>query len=201
MFFAWSLRPPAPAAAGPPPTVDDLRCGSVACQSVVRADVGKDTVEVMVGQGVGRIRTSGVSGRSIFELTIAESGAAVTDRSLECADAEVAVCLVRGQVGNEMLGELLVRRSGSWTRTQLPYVASGAYLALRDVNADGVADVVAVQRSCAPGADCSRRFAQVFSLVGPEQELGCTPVVAAPDQLPGWPTVSPNPTDLRSCSS
>ncbi|MEU6152329.1 hypothetical protein ABZ816_20260 [Actinosynnema sp. NPDC047251] len=201
MVIAWSLRPPEPAAPTTGPSVDDLRCGSVACQSVVRADVGGDAVEVLIGQGVGRIRTNGASGNNIFELTIAESGAAITADSLECRDAVVSVCLVHGSVGGEVRGELLVRRGGAWSRAQLPYVASGGYLGLGDVNADGVDDVVAVQRACSPGVDCSRRFAQVFSLVGDKAELGCTTVVATQDLLPGWPDVTPAPAQLRPCGA
>ncbi|MBB5955102.1 hypothetical protein FHS29_001672 [Saccharothrix tamanrassetensis] len=199
MAFAWSLRPPAPAPQSVEPPPDELRCGATACQPVVKQDVGKDAVELLVGQGSGRIRINGASGRYIFELTIASSGAAITDRSLECVDAEVAVCLVRGAVGNEVWGEVLVRRANAWSRAQLPYVSSGAYLGLHDVNADAVADVVAVQRACASGVDCPRRFAQVFSLVGTKTELGCTAVVNHQDQLPGWPDVSPGAGQLRSC--
>ncbi|WP_309112431.1 hypothetical protein [Saccharothrix sp.] len=199
MVFAWSLRPDDTAERGVSPTQDELRCGTTACQVAVTTDVGRDTVAVLVGQGSGRISTNGASGRNIFELTIAEQGATITDGSLECVDAEVAVCLVRGPGPAEVLGEVLVRRSGAWSRAQVPYVAGGGYLGLHDVDADGVADVVAVQRACAPGVDCTRRFAQVFSLVGPKPELGCTQVVADQTQLPGWPTVQPTPTQLRPC--
>ncbi|WP_367135237.1 hypothetical protein [Saccharothrix sp. HUAS TT1] len=156
-------------------------------------------MELLVGEGAGRIRTNGASGPNIFELTIASSGAQIDSDSLRCVDAEVGVCLVRGGVGGEVLGEVLVRRSGAWSRAQVPYVSSGAYLALVDVNADAVADVVAVQRSCQVDADCSRWFAQVFSLTGGGGELGCTPVVREPESLPGWPTVTPDPSDLRPC--
>lgn len=207
MVFAWSLRPDDTAERGVSPTQDELRCGPTACQVVVSADVGRDTVAVLVGQGAGvgqgqgagRISTNGASGRNIFELTIAEQGAAITDGSLECVDAEVAVCLVRGPARAEVLGEVLVRRSGAWSRAQVPYVAGGGYLGLHDVDEDGVADVVAVQRACAPGVDCSRRFAQVFSLVGPSADLGCTPVVPDASQLPGWPAVQPGRNHLRPC--
>lgn len=201
MAFAWSLRVPAPAARGVEPPPDELRCGPAACRPVVQREVGRDAVELLVGQGSGRIRTNGESGRYIFELTIAESGAAITDRSLECADAEVAVCLARGSVGTEVWGEVLVRRAGAWSRAQLPYVAGGGYLGLHDVNADGVADVVAAQQACASGVTCSRRFAQVFSLVGAKTELGCTTVVAEQDLLPGWPRVAPAPAQLHPCGS
>ncbi|MFJ6675316.1 hypothetical protein ACIQMJ_29795 [Actinosynnema sp. NPDC091369] len=199
LVIAWSLRPPAASDAGAVTPQDELRCGTTACRSVVKQEVGVDSVELVVGEGAGRIRTSGASGPNIFELTIASSGARIDASSLQCVDAEVAVCLVRGEVRGEVLGEVLVRRSGAWSRAQVPYVASGAYLALHDVNKDTVADVVAVQRVCQAGVDCSRWFAQVFSPLGGGGELGCTPVVGAAESLPGWPTVTPDPSDLRQC--
>ncbi|NUT47794.1 MAG: hypothetical protein HOV94_10875 [Saccharothrix sp.] len=180
---------------------DELRCGAAACRSVVKQEVGDDSVELVVGEGVGRIKTNGASGPNIFELTIAASGAGITEESLQCVDAEVGVCLVRGGVvGGGVLGEVLVRRSGAWTRAQVPYVSSGGYLALDDVDRDAVADVVAVQRACQGGAECSGWFSQVFSLAGGGVELGCTPVVRAPEDLPGWPTVTPDPSDLHQCT-
>lgn len=200
LVTAWSLRPPA--VTGPAATPqDELRCGTTACRSVVKQEVGVDSVELLVGDGAGRIRTTGASGPTIFELTIASSGARIDASSLQCLDAEVGVCLVRGEVNGEVLGEVLVRRSGAWSRAQVPYLASGAYLALHDVNRDTVADVVAVQKACQAGADCARRFAQVFSLAGGGGELGCTPVVRSAESLPGWPTVTPDPADLRQCGS
>ncbi|PSL54550.1 hypothetical protein B0I31_10664 [Saccharothrix carnea] len=201
LVIAWSLRPPAATDPGAATPRDELRCGATACRSVVKQEVGVDSVELVVGEGAGRIRTSGASGPNIFELTIASSGARIDASSLQCVDAEVAVCLVRGAVNGEVLGEVLVRRSGAWSRAQLPYLASGAYLALHDVNKDTVADVVAVQRACQAGADCSRWFAQVFSLAAGGGELGCTPVVREAESLPGWPTVTPDPSDLRQCGA
>ncbi|XVS63727.1 hypothetical protein ACQPYE_36620 [Actinosynnema sp. CA-299493] len=158
-------------------------------------------MELVVGGGAGRIRTSGASGPNIFELTIASSGARIDESSLQCLDAEVAVCLVRGEVGGEVRGEVLVRRSGAWSRAQVPYLASGAYLALHDVDGDAVADVVAVQRACQAAEDCSWWFAQVFSPASGGGELGCTPVVREAESLPGWPVVTPDPADLRHCGA
>ncbi|QFZ23259.1 hypothetical protein [Saccharothrix syringae] len=201
LAFAWSVRPDDPAVTGAEPPRDELRCGAAPCRPVVSRAVGSDAVELLVGSGVGRIRTSGTSGPNVFELTIAASGAVITERSLQCADAEVAVCLVRGDAGAEARGEVLVRRSGAWSRAQVPYVAGGGYLALHDVDRDAVADVVAVQRECPPGVDCPRRFAQVFSLAGGGGELGCTAVVDAQELLPGWPTVVPDVADLTACGT
>ncbi|GAA1277951.1 hypothetical protein GCM10009634_21660 [Saccharothrix xinjiangensis] len=203
LAFAWSTRPGAPAATGVEPPLGELRCGAEACRTVVEQQVGPDSVALLVGPEVGRIRTSGASGPNVFELTVAASGAEITDRSLQCADAGVGVCLVRGEVESEVpgevLGEVLVRRSGAWSRAQVPYVSSGGHLALHDVDRDAVADVVAVQRECPAGEDCPRRFVQVFSLVDGGEELGCTEVVDAPELVPGWPAVVPDAADLGPC--
>ncbi|MFD1150336.1 hypothetical protein [Saccharothrix hoggarensis] len=201
LVIAWSLRPPALSDAGATAPQDELRCGTTTCRSIVKREVGVDSVELLVGEGAGRIRTAGASGPNIFELTIASSGAEITEASLQCVDAEVGVCLVRGEVDGEVLGEVLVRRSGAWSRAQVPYVSSGAYLALRDVDDDTVADVVAVQRACPSGDDCAGWFAQVFSLAEGGGELGCTAVVDVPEALPGWPEVGPSPPDLGSCGT
>ncbi|WP_306748599.1 hypothetical protein [Saccharothrix yanglingensis] len=195
---AWSLRPPDQPDAGAAPAQDQLRCGTTACRSLVKREVGADSVELLVGSGEGRIRTNGASGPNIFELTVAASGADITEGSLQCADAEVTVCLVRGAAGGEVRGEVIVRRSGAWTRAQVPYLSSGAHLALADVDRDAVADVVAVQRACPGVDDCGRRFAQVFSVVG-GGEVGCTVVVGSPEELPGWPEVVPDASTLVRC--
>ncbi|MEU5691103.1 hypothetical protein [Actinosynnema sp. NPDC020468] len=205
MGYAWTLRPPsAGSAAESSNEQDDLRCGTTTCRSVVSTEVGTDTVEVLVGPDSGRIRTSGTTGRTIFELTIAQQGASIGKDALQCVDAEVAVCLVRGAVGADTQGEAIVRRSGAWSRAALPYVSTGGYLALHDVNGDGVVDVVAVQRACATGTDCPNRYAQVFSVVGGNggtTELGCTTVTPNAESLPGWPVITPDPTHLQPCGA
>ncbi|MFI9007435.1 hypothetical protein ACIGNX_09430 [Actinosynnema sp. NPDC053489] len=199
LVFAWSLRPPPAADPGTVAPRDELRCGAAACRSVVKQEVGLDSVELLVGVLSGRIKTSGASGPNVFELTIASSGARIDASSLQCVDAEVAVCLARGEVRGEIEGEVLVRRSGAWSRVQAPYVAGGGHLGLHDVDGDAVADVVAVQRGCPAGVACERWFAQVFSPT--RGELGCTPVVGGAEALPGWPAVAPDASELRRCGT
>ncbi|MFD5824882.1 hypothetical protein [Lentzea sp. NPDC060358] len=172
-----------------------MRCGTTVCQVVIGKSVGEDLVELLGGTGGGRIRISGGSGQFIFEMTIAESGAAVNDRSLQCADAAVGVCLVHGARGTDLLGEVLIRKDGTWSRAQA-YLATGGFLGLHDVDEDGTADVVAVQLAC--DGQCANAFVQVFSVVGPE--LGCTTAAPARDQLPGWPAPAPKLSQLRPCA-
>ncbi|MDU0292188.1 hypothetical protein [Saccharothrix longispora] len=130
--------------------------------------------------------------------TVASVAVAWSLRPPDQPDAEVTVCLVRGAAGGEVRGEVIVRRSGAWTRAQVPYLSSGAHLALADVDRDAAADVVAVQRACPGVDDCGRRFAQVFSVVG-GGEVGCTAVVGSPEELPGWPEVVPDASTLMRC--
>jgi hypothetical protein len=201
LVFAYSLRPPSTSTAAPRETTaeEGLRCGSAVCRSVLKQVVGDDAVEVLVGSGTGRIKVTGPAGPNIFESSVVESGAVVDDSSLQCVPAAVSVCLVRGRKGDISYGEVLVERSGAWTRTQAPYVATGGYLALHDVDGDQVADLVAVQRPCDP-TGCKRLYAQVFSFSG-TPVLGCTSSVTALDDLPGWPEVAPRGDDLHSCGA
>ncbi|WNV90662.1 hypothetical protein [Umezawaea sp. Da 62-37] len=201
LVTAYLLRPSAPgSAAGPPTGEDDLRCGGADCRSVVKADVGADTVDLVVGAGTGRIRIVGAGGSNIFESTVVESGARIDERSLECVASKVSVCLVRGPSGDEVLGEVLVGRDGTWNRAQARYLATGGYLALHDVDGDAVADVVAVQREC-DGKVCARVYAQVFSFTGSREPLGCTAPVDTDEELPGWPAVAPAAADLSPCGA
>ncbi|USX50913.1 hypothetical protein [Lentzea sp. HUAS12] len=174
----------------------NLRCGTTVCQVVIGKSVGRDLVELLTGTGGGRIRVSGESGPFIFEMTIAESGATVTDKSLLCAEAPVSVCLVRGEHGGKVLGEVLVRKDGTWSRAQAAYLSSAGYLGLHDVNEDGTADVVSAQRAC--DGQCKDAFVQVFSALG--ANIGCTTPAPAREQLAGWPTPVPKLSQLRACA-
>ncbi|PRY43792.1 hypothetical protein [Umezawaea tangerina] len=201
LVAAYLLRPAAPGSAGGPSTGDDaLRCGSEACRAVVRADVGADSVELVVGGGVGRIRIGGPGGPNVVESTVVDSGAQVDGQSLECVSSKVSVCLVRGKSGDEVLGEVLVGRDGTWTRVQTRYLATGGYLGLHDVDGDAVADVVAVQLDCDQDV-CGKVHAQVFSFTGGKEPLGCTAPVGTAEQLPGWPAVAPATADLSPCGA
>ena len=203
LVTAYTLRPPtAPVPrAGESSSADaGLRCGTTACRPVVTSTVGQDQVEVLAGEGGGRIRVTGPAGPNIFESTVVESGGQFDAQSLECVSAPVSVCLVRGKAGDELLGEVLVGRAGVWTRVQARYLATGGYLALNDVDGDQVADVVAVQRPCDP-TGCGKSYAQVFSFTAGKALLGCTTVVNAVEDLPGWPAVAPATADLGSCGA
>ncbi len=194
LVFAYFQRPDN-TDSGQYGTDPGMRCGTTVCQVIIGKSVGGDLVELLGGTGGGRIRITGESGPFIFEMTIAESGAAVNDKSLQCVDAPVSVCLVHGARGSDLLGEVLIRKDGTWSRAQA-YLSTGGFLGLHDVNSDGTADVVAVQLAC--DGQCADAFVQVFSLLGPD--LGCTTAAPARDQLPGWPAPVPKLSQLRPCA-
>ncbi|HUQ55969.1 hypothetical protein [Lentzea sp.] len=194
LVFAYFQRPDS-TDSGQRGTDPAMRCGTTVCQVVIGKSVGRDLVELLGGTGGGRIRISGESGPFVFEMTVAESGAVVDDRSLQCVDAAVSVCLVHGARGTDLLGEVLVRKDGTWSRAQA-YLSTGGFLGLHDVDSDGTADVVAVQLAC--DGQCVNAFVQVFSIAGPD--LGCTTAAPARDQLPGWPAPVPTLSQLRPCA-
>jgi hypothetical protein len=196
LVFAYFQRPNN-TDSGQSGTDTGMRCGTTVCQVVIGKSVGKDLVELLAGTGGGRIRVTGESGPFIFEMTIAESGAKVDGESLQCDEAAVSVCLVRGAHDGDLLGEVLVRKDGTWSRVQAAYLASAGYLGLHDVNEDGTADIVAAQHAC--DGQCRNAFVQVFSAIGPD--VGCTTTAPERDQLPGWPTPVPKLSQLRPCAN
>ncbi|WP_143115966.1 hypothetical protein [Lentzea xinjiangensis] len=195
LVFAYFQRPGG-TDSDPSGTDAGMRCGTTVCQVVIGRSVGGDLVELLRGTGGGRIRITGESGPFIFEMTIAESGATVDDKSLQCVEAPLSACLVRGAHNAELLGEVLVRKDGTWSRAPAAYLATAGYLGLHDVNEDGTADVVAAQLAC--DGQCGTAFVQVFSVLGPD--IGCTTAAPARDQLPGWPAPVPKMSQLRPCA-
>ncbi|MDT7783224.1 MAG: hypothetical protein QOF58_1643 [Pseudonocardiales bacterium] len=195
LVYAYFQRPHS-TDSGQSGTDAGMRCGTTVCQVIIGKSVGKDLVELLGGTGGGRIRVTGASGPFIFEMTIAETGATVNGESLQCSEAPVSVCLVRGKQNGKSLGEVLIRKDGSWSRAQTAYQASAGYIGLHDVNEDGTADIVAAQQGC--DGQCNDAFVQVFSAIGPV--IGCTSPAPAREQLAGWPAPTPNLSQIRPCA-
>jgi hypothetical protein len=201
------LHPAGSDAAGgtqaPPAQNAALQCDRGPCQTLTNQRVGADTVDLLADASgaSGRLRVSGSAVSNIFETRITQStGAKLTAGSLQCVAGATSVCLVRGDSQDGTSGEVLVGRSGVWSRAEIPYFSSAGYLALRDVDGDAVPEVVAVQRDCddsTSSGDCQRVFAEVFTLSG--NEMGCTRSVGGKAALPGWPVVGPTPAQLRTC--
>jgi hypothetical protein len=189
MVYAFLQRPSARDDAGGDV---NLRCGTTVCQSVIGLGVDGDMVEVLTGTGGGVIRVTGDSEPFVFVMAIADNGAKIEGSSaLECKPAATAVCLVRGTRGDDLLGEAVVRKAGVWSRVSTPYISTGGYLGLHDVDKDGTADVVVVQLGC--DGDCV--FTQVFSVVG-NDALGCTEPAPSREQA----NRTPEQAQLRVCT-
>ncbi|MFS8096545.1 hypothetical protein LFM09_05330 [Lentzea alba] len=195
VVFAYFQRPNN-TDSGQSGTDSGMRCGTTVCQVIIGKSVGKDLVELLGGTGGGRIRVTGETGPFIFEMTIAESGAAVNGDSLQCSDGTVSVCLVRGEHAGDWHGEVLIRRDGTWSRAQAGYLANAGFLGLHDVNEDGTGDVVASQLAC--DGQCKNAYVQVYSVLGPD--IGCTTTAPSREQLVGWPVPVPKMSQLRPCA-
>lgn len=171
----------------------ELKCGTTVCQSVIGRGVGSDHVELLLGVGGGRIKISSDSGAVvIFEISIMAAGAEVKGAdALQCVQGPESVCLVRGTLDGEVVGETLVWRKGTWERVTTTYVSSGAYLALHDVDSNGIADVVAVKLAC--DGQCDTAYVQAFKPTG--APLGCSAPVAK-DKV----NRTPASAELRPCA-
>jgi hypothetical protein len=196
---------PAGVTSTPPVQGGGLQCDRGPCELLASQRVGGDTVDLLADASgtSGRVRVSGSAGSNIFETHISQAGGArLTPDSLQCVAGPTSVCLVRGDSTAGTSGEVLVGRSGVWSRAEVPYFASGGYLALRDIDGNGVPEVVAVVQDCdeeVPSGQCQRVFAEVYTISG--NEMGCTRPVTGKAALPGWPVVAPALTQLGSCRS
>ncbi|MCP2260446.1 hypothetical protein LX15_004164 [Streptoalloteichus tenebrarius] len=195
--------PGAGARSGSPAVEAALRCESGPCRSLSSTTVGGDRVELLgdPGGGGGRVRMTGPLGTTVFETNTVQLGARLTPESLWCAEFGRPVCVVRGaDAAGELFAEVFVGQAGSWSRVDTVYDSDAGYLELARVRSpEGLPDVVTVRRACglAAGPDCRQVVAQVQGLDG--DDVGCTSVAPAREQLPGWPQVAPRPEQLVPC--
>jgi hypothetical protein len=176
---------PTPTSAPAPPPTGPVTCHVEPCSVMVATVMGSTKIELIADAGdqSGRLR---IGEDRLIESTITTRGAKLTVKSLQCTVGTLSACMIRGEVDGNIIGEVVVGRSGKWNATAPRYIATGGYLSLANVLGDGAPEVVAVQRGY---------FAQVFTLDG--NEVGCTAIVTKPDKLPGWPTVHPAESQLR----
>jgi hypothetical protein len=183
-------EPPAPTPAGsatqPPPST----CRIEPCQVLASTTVISTSVELLADAGnrSGRLRIGGSASTRVIESTITSRGVTLTASSMQCVAGPMSACVIRGALDGGIAGEVVVGRSGKWNMTERPYFSDAGYLALVDVTGDGSPEVVTVQQGV---------FAQVFAING--DELGCTRAYARLNQLPGWPAVKPDKTQLKPC--
>ncbi|HTI20793.1 MAG TPA: hypothetical protein VL652_07355 [Kutzneria sp.] len=176
-------------------------CGQAPCvklTSIALPQYG-ETVDLLAdGKGHdARLRITSERGAVLFSSQIAT----VDAKAITCQEGRPTVCLLQGKQGADLIGEVFTDDNGTWRQTQPPFSSDTGYLALRDVNGDGVPDVVTTQGRCPDNAaaSCTRVAVAVFQATG--EEIGCTATYNSPQQLPGWPEVRPDPSRLFECQS
>ena len=197
-----ATEPGQPAPADAAPAAPGISCGEAACTELGAMTVGGLPVVLLVDDTAkqGRLR---IGADTIFPLIINDMGATLESDSLRCIDGATPVCLVRGEVEGGRVGELFVARGGIWRDTGKPYFSDAGTIALNDVTADGIADVIVVRHEC-PGAqsgsarcEAAPVLAEVYEVV--RGSVGCTRRYTAPSELRGWPDVRLTRADLRPC--
>jgi hypothetical protein len=183
------------------PTGPVQLCGEAPCvklTSIALPQYG-ETVDLLAdGKGHdARLRITSDRGAVLFSSQIVS----VDAKSITCLEGRPSVCLLQGKDGVDLIGEVFTDDNGTWRQTQPPFSSDAGYLALRDVNGDGVPDVVTTQRRCADNASasCTKVAVAVFQATG--EEIGCTASYPSQQQLPGWPAVIPDPSRLGECPS
>ncbi|MEV7553018.1 hypothetical protein AB0N89_25700 [Amycolatopsis sp. NPDC089917] len=205
------LRPKAPTLDGPPggytvpepgPATPGVNCGHSACREIGAMTVGGLPV-VLLADDAGKQGVVKIGADTVIPLMTNDMGVTLKGDSLRCVDGATPVCLVRGEANGGSAGELFVARGGIWRDTGKPYFSDAGTVALSDVTADGVADVIVVRHEC-PGAQsgsarCAAApvLAEVYD-VG-RGSVGCTRRYTSPSELKGWPDVRLTKADLRPC--
>ncbi|WP_414935733.1 hypothetical protein [Amycolatopsis sp. cmx-11-51] len=205
------LRQPAPVPDGeagvPPlpdgvPTAPGASCGYSACREVGAMTVGGVPV-VLLADETGKQGVVRIGADSVFPLIINDMGVTLTGDSLRCVDGATPVCLVRGKTADGSAAELFVSRGGIWRDPGKPYFSDAGTIALNDVTADGIADVIVVRHECPDAQSGSARcqaapvLAEVYDVAS--GSVGCTRRYTAPSELRGWPDVRLTRADLRTC--
>lgn len=202
------LRPAAPAPDGAPgvPPVSDgapsVNCGASACREIGAMTVGGLPV-VLLADDAGKEGVVRIGADTVYPLMLNDMGVTLKGDSLRCVDGTTPVCLVRGDAGGGSAGELFVARGGVWRDTGKPYFSDAGTVALNDVTADGIADVIVVRHEC-PGAQSGSARCQAAPVLAEVYDVargsvGCTRRYTAPSELRGWPDVRLTKADLRAC--
>ncbi|RSN13091.1 hypothetical protein DMC63_27440 [Streptomyces sp. WAC 05977] len=205
------LRPAAPTPAGDPgvppvsdgvPSAPGVNCGAAACREISAMTVGGLPV-VLLADDAGKQGVLRIGADSVYPLMLNDRGVTLKGDSLRCVDGATPVCLVRGDVGGGSAGELFVARGGIWRDTGKPYFSDAGTVALNDVTADGIADVIVVRHEC-PGAQSGSARCQAAPVLAEVYDVargsvGCTRRYTAPSELRGWPDVRLTKAELRAC--
>ncbi|MGW0518975.1 hypothetical protein [Crossiella sp. NPDC003009] len=198
-------RPPASS----PSAAPALRCGSGPCVGVEATTVGNTKVELLADAsgGFSRVRfdEGGDSGLNVHETLAISVGGKVQKGSLSCqAASRYQACLVTFNQSDDgtKVGTLYLKPpSRPWVRVEANYPSDQGVLQLRDVNDDGIPEVLSVASACDGNGNfqgCKRFVLQAINHEG--SYIGCTAVVTKKELLPGWPNnLSPTRQQLKVC--
>ncbi|MCK2238355.1 MULTISPECIES: hypothetical protein [unclassified Crossiella] len=196
------------APASSPPAGPSLRCGSGPCVEVDSATLDGVKVELLADAAgeSSRVRFNegGDSQLNVHETLAISLGGRVQKGSLTCvATSKHQSCLVTfAQSGDgSRMGTLYEKPPGRpWVRVEASYPSDLGVLQLRDVNNDGIPEVLSVETACDGNGNfqgCKRFVLRVFNHDG--SFVGCTAVVNRKELLPGWPNLAPTKQQLREC--
>lgn len=130
-----------------PPAPD---CGGQPCRVLATTVVNGMSVELLADRAgtTGRLRAGNGAVDTVTRTGLADEGGHLTGDSLRCAASPAPVCLVRGPGPRGMVGELHVWRGDAWQRRSRTVISDAGMVALDDVLADPMPEIVAARRAC-----------------------------------------------------
>lgn len=187
-----------------------LRCGSGPCVEVDSTTVNGVKVDLLADTAglYSRVRfNEGGDALNLHETLAISLGGVVKKGSLSClAATRYQACLVtfsQSDSGSKV-GTLYVKPpSRPWVRVESSIPSDLGVLQLRDVDNDGIPEVLTVDTACDGNGNfqaCKRFVLRAVNYQG--AYIGCTQVVSRKELLPGWPNnLSPTKQQLRpDCS-
>lgn len=170
-------------------------CAVDPCSVLSTTNLGGTSIELVADAGAasGRVRIGGAGSSEVIEASITSMGATLTRDSLQCMSGTPAVCLLKGQSAQGMVGQVIVGRSAKWSELAAPFQSDAGYLAVADVTGKEVGpEILVAQHNCerAKVTDCSTTpvYIRIYSLRS--VDIGCTRTYARLESLPGWPVVT-----------
>lgn len=198
------------AAAGPsaaPPTSSSADaaaiCGKRPCEVLTSVPVGSTTVELLADSNGrnGRLRILAGETPSVLDTALAGMGVRLTQKSLSCTKGPTSGCLLRGGYDGGVVAEVFQSRGDAWQAAERPYFSTAGYLDMMQITGDGAPEVAVGQTPDCTGsaAECAGTpiVVEVYGLDGSSK--GCTFPYGALTQLPGWPDVALDDSDLQEC--
>ncbi|HET9142232.1 hypothetical protein [Actinophytocola sp.] len=188
-----------------PPTTPVI-CGRAPCKVVQTVRLGPDVIELLAAPSTlyapqleaPEIR---VNGGPLLKNK-PKHDAFVDNGSLRCSTvAGRSVCLLHTwYLGDSDTSYGLVKDGSGWryTGAAFPTPYGNFAIDVRDLGGDRKLEVVAVEQQTFSGPGEGMFTATVWRWDG--TRIGCSPRVAAKEQLPGWPKVAPDPATLDNAN-